>query len=371
MNMKYRIIAGEKVSVLGFGCMRLPLTESGKPELIDEEKATAMLHYAIENGVNYFDTAYVYHGGKSEEFLGRALSGGYREKVNIATKCPTWEVKSEDDFDRILNEQLERLQTDHIDFYLMHALDKDRFANIVEKFNLIDKLNRAKEAGKIRHIGFSFHDDLDTFKKIIDANPAWEFCQIQLNYINTEYQAGLAGLEYAASKGVNVVIMEPLLGGKLAMPSPQVKATLSDEKTPVEWAMDFLWNRKEVSLLLSGMGAMEQVRENIQYADKAEIGMLSDENLAMLRKTKEIYDTMALVPCTKCAYCMPCPFGLDIPKTFEAYNMTAISGSNARDLYKTIETKSDKCRKCKKCEHVCPQNIKISQLMTKITEVFK
>lgn len=245
--MKYREMAGEKISVLGFGCMRFPTT-SKNAEDIDAEKSAKMLVYAIENGVNYFDTAYVYHGGKSESFIGGVLKP-YRDKIHIATKCPIWEVKCEEDFDRLLNEQLERLQTDYIDFYLMHALDKDRFKNVVEKFNLIDKLNKAKADGKIRHIGFSFHDDVETLKKIIDANPNWEFCQIQLNYINVKYQAGLEGLEYAHKKGLDVVIMEPLLGGKLANPSPQVAKMLSDEKTPVEWAMDFLWNREEVSLL--------------------------------------------------------------------------------------------------------------------------
>lgn len=368
--MKYRTLAGENVSVLGFGCMRFPTT-SKNAEDIDIEKSTAMLRYAAENGVNYFDTAYVYHGGKSESFIGEALKP-YRDKINFATKCPTWEVKCEEDFDRILTEQLERLQTDHIDFYLMHALDKDRFENIVLKFNLIDKLNKAKADGKIRHIGFSFHDDVEAFKKIIDANPAWEFCQIQFNYINLNYQAGLEGLEYAHKKGLDVIIMEPLLGGKLANPSEQVAQTLSEEKTPVEWAMDFLWNREEISLILSGMGAMEQVQANISYADKAEVGMLTQENLDMLAHTKEVFDKMALVPCTKCAYCMPCPFGLDIPKTFEAYNATASRGMDAaRQIYAALAKGADKCKKCRKCESVCPQSIKISSTMTKIAEIFK
>jgi hypothetical protein len=367
--MKYRLLAGEKVSVLGFGCMRFP-TIGGNAADIDTEKSAQMLRCAVENGVNYFDTAYVYHGEKSETFIGEALKP-YRDKINIATKCPTWEVKSEEDFDRFLDEQLERLQTDHIDFYLMHALDKDRFANIVEKYNLIDKLNKAKADGKIRHIGFSFHDDLETFKKIVDANPNWEFCQIQLNYINTDYQAGLDGLRYAHEKGLDVIIMEPLLGGKLAVPSPQVAKMLSDEKTPVEWAMDFLWNREEVSLLLSGMGQMEQVLSNIEYADRAHVGMLTQENLEMLARTKEVFDKMALVPCTKCAYCMPCPFGLDIPKTFEAYNATASLGmSRAKELYSKLQKGADKCKKCKKCEKVCPQSIGISGEMTKIAKIF-
>ncbi len=368
--MKYRTLAGEKVSVLGFGCMRFPITSDNAAD-IDEEKTTNMLHYAVENGVNYFDTAYVYHNRKSEDFIGKALKP-FRNEIHIATKCPIWEVKCEDDFDRILDDQLKKLDTDYIDFYLMHALDKDRFDNIVLKFNLIDKLNKAKAEGKIHHIGFSFHDDLDTFKRIIDSNPAWEFCQIQLNYINTEYQAGLEGLEYAHKKGLDVIIMEPLLGGKLANPSPQVADVLSDEKSPVEWAMDFLWNREEVSLLLSGMGAMEQVKSNIEYADKAEVGMLTPHNLDMLKRTKEVFDKMALVPCTKCAYCMPCPFGLDIPKTFEAYNATASLGMDrAKSIYSEISKGADQCKKCKKCEKVCPQNIKISSIMTKIAEIFK
>lgn len=368
--MNYRTIAGEKISALGFGCMRFPTTSSDAGD-IDREKSAEMLRYAVEQGVNYFDTAYVYHNGKSEGFIGEVLKP-YREKINIATKCPTWEVKCSEDFDRFLNEQLQRLQTDHIDFYLMHALDKDRFKNIVQKFNLIDKLNKAKADGKIRHIGFSFHDDLETFKKIVDANPAWEFCQIQLNYINVDYQAGIEGLEYAHSRGLDVVIMEPLLGGKLANPAPQVAKVLSDEKSPVEWAMDFLWNRKEVSLLLSGMGTIEQVNANIGYADKAEVGMLSEYNLKMLAEAKHIYDNMPLVPCTKCAYCMPCPFGLDIPKTFEAYNTSAsINMAKAKELYSQLKKGADQCRKCKKCEKVCPQSIKISSEMTKIAKIFQ
>lgn len=367
--MKYRTIAGEKVSVLGFGCMRFPITSKNAGD-IDAEKSSQMLRYAVEKGVNYFDTAYVYHDGKSEEFIGGVLKP-YRDKVKIATKCPTWHVNSGDDFDRLLDEQLERLQTDYIDFYLMHALDKDRFDNIVVKYNLIDRLNKAKAEGKIRHIGFSFHDDCETFMRIIDSNPAWEFCQIQFNYINLDYQAGVRGLEYAHKKGLDVVIMEPLLGGKLANPSPQVRETLSDEKTPVEWAMDFLWDREEVSLLLSGMGAMEQVQANIGYADKAEVGMLTKENIDMLAHTKEVFDKMALVPCTKCAYCMPCPFGLDIPKIFEAYNATASAGMDkAKEIYSSCANGADRCRKCKKCESVCPQSIEISQNMTKISKIF-
>ena len=366
--MRYRTLAGENVSVLGFGCMRFPTNEEGK---IDRDKSSAMIEKAIESGVNYFDTAYVYHNGESESFLGDVLSGGLREKVKIATKLPTWEVKSEADFDRLLNEQLKKLKTDHIDFYLLHALDNNRFENIVKKFNLLEHMNRAKADGRIRHIGFSFHDDVNAFKKIVDSNPNWEFCQIQHNYVNIDYQAGVEGLEYAHSKGLDVIIMEPLLGGKLADPADSVKKVLDSSKTPVEWALDYLWNREEVSLLLSGMGAMEQVCDNIKYAQKAEVGMLTEENLAMLSKAKKIFETMSKVPCTKCGYCMPCPYGLDIPAIYEIYNLTAaMHKETPMEMYKRLEVKADKCMKCRSCERVCPQDIKTSTIMPEIAEFF-
>ena len=360
--MKYRNLAGENVSVLGFGCMRFPLTSKDAAD-IDYEKSAQMINYAIDNGVNYFDTTYVYHNEKSEGFLGKAL-GDRRKDVFIATKCPPWVINAEEDFDKVLNEQLERLGTDYIDFYLMHALDKSRFDNVVLKFNLLDKLKAAKDAGKIRHIGFSFHDDLETFKRIIDYTDLWEFCQIQLNYINTEYQAGLEGLEYANKKGLGVIIMEPLLGGRLANPNKFVREVLPDTKSSVEWAFDFLWNRKEVCLTLSGMGEMEQVKSNIGYASSSETGMLNSDDLEMLKRAKAQFEKYAFVPCTKCAYCMPCPFGVDIPKIFELYNASA-SQHDMDDEYKKLNTLADKCRKCKACERACPQGIKITEELEK------
>lgn len=370
--MHYRKFTDTELFPLGFGCMRFPTTD-GNPNSkeIDEEKAIEMLHYAIDHGVNYLDTAYPYHNYHSEVLVGKALKGGYREKTNIATKCPVWEVKSEEDFDRILSDQLNKLGTDTIDFYLLHALDKNRWKDIVLKFDLLSKMDQAKADGKIRHIGFSFHDDLDTFKKIVDGNPSWEFCQIQLNYINTDYQAGLEGLEYAHQKGLSVIIMEPLLGGKLAAPPLQVQKLLPETKKPVEWALDFLWNRPEVGVILSGMGTMEQVCQNITYAKESAVGMLSPQDLDMLANAKKTFDTMALVPCTKCAYCMPCPFGLDIPKIYEAYNRTASLGlEKAKEFYATLEVKADACKKCKKCEKECPQNIESHTLMPEIASVF-
>jgi hypothetical protein len=361
-------LAGENVSVLGFGCMRFPLTEDGK---IDREKSAEMFDAAIKGGVNYFDTAYVYHNEESESFLGDIFSDGTRDKIKIATKLPTWHIKSEEDFDKHLNEQLKRLKTDHIDFYLLHALDANRFNNIVMKYDLLRKLDEAKADGRIRHIGFSFHDSLESFKRIIDSNPNWEFCQIQLNYVNTDYQAGLEGLEYARSKGIDVVIMEPLLGGKLAVPAEPLKKVLDPSKSPVEWAFDFLWNRNEVSLLLSGMGALEQVKANIGYADNAAVGMLTDNELEMLKSAKAVFEKTALVPCTRCGYCMPCPYGLDIPEIYEIYNLTAsIRKEKPLEMYNKLQVKADKCRKCRACERVCPQNIMTSKLMSKIDEYF-
>lgn len=371
--MKYRKLAGEPVSVLGFGMMRLPVID-GDYSKIDKTKTAEMMKYAIDNGVNYFDSAYVYHEQKSEETVGEILAEAkLRDKVKLATKLPTWMVKGPDDVMRMLDEQLDRYKTDYIDYYLCHALDKHRFDDIIVPFDVLKTLEKAKADGKIKHIGFSFHDDLDTFKRIIDSYDGWEFCQIQLNYINTDYQAGLAGLEYAASKGLDVIIMEPLFGGKLAAPSDQVARELPDGKTPVENAFNFLWNRPEVKITLSGMGTIAQLKDNIEYASHAEVGMLNDAELKQYAKAKEVFDTMALVPCTKCAYCIPCPFGLDIPAIYEAYNRLPLENKERvkTNYYSKIKTAADKCKKCHRCEQVCPQSIPTAQLMPKIAEIFK
>ncbi len=372
--MKYRSMGqtGIEVSALGFGAMRLPIiTDENGNASIHEEEAIKMIRTAIDHGVNYVDTAYPYHNGMSEILVGKALKDGYREKAMVATKSPVWLIKSEDDFERYLEEQLHKLEIDSIDFYLLHALSLQRFQDIVLKYDLIPKMIEAKKKGKIKHMGFSFHDNWDAFKTIVDSTDAWDFCQIQMNYIDVNNQATIQGMEYAASKGLGIIIMEPLLGGKLATPPKNVEAALCESKTPVEWALDFLWNREEVSIILSGMSDMQQTLDNLEYANRSSIGMLEEKDIAMLAKAKEIYDTMALVSCTKCEYCMPCPFGLHIPKTFEAYNKTASVGmKEAKELYDTIETKADACRRCRKCEKVCPQSIKISEVMTEIGNAF-
>lgn len=362
---------GKEISILGFGAMRLPVIEEGDKKVIDEKEAIAMIRHGIDEGINYVDTAYPYHDGESEILVGKALKDGYREKTYLATKCPVWKVEKEEDFDILLNEQLEKLQTDHIDFYLLHSLFKERFTENVLKFNLIEKMEKAKADGRIKYMGFSFHDDFDTFKTIVDATDKWDFCQIQFNYINTDYQAGLEGLRYAASKGLAVIIMEPLLGGKLANPPKNVAETLGSEKTPVEWALDYVWGNEEVSLLLSGMSTMEQLDDNLKYADRAKVGELTKEDRKLYSEAKRVYDTMALVRCTKCEYCLPCPSGLHIPNIFEAYNTTASANmEKAKELYSKLELDASACVQCRTCEAECPQHIEISQVMQDVDAVF-
>lgn len=362
---------GIELSGLGFGAMRLPTVEQDGKTVIDEEQAISMIRYAIDQGVNYVDTAYPYHDGQSEILVGKALKDGYREKTFLATKSPVWKIQKEEDFEKLLDEQLEKLQVDYIDFYLLHALDKDRFENTILKYNLIEQMDKMKAKGKIKYMGFSFHDNADVFRQIVDSCDHWDFCQIQFNYIDTDQQATVEGLEYAASRGIPVIIMEPLLGGKLANPPKNVAAALDPKKSPVEWALDFVWDRPEVALLLSGMSTPQQVEDNLVYADRAYIGMLTDEDKEMLANAKKIYDTMALVSCTKCRYCMPCPNGLQIPDIFEAYNQTASVGmEEAKKLYTSFELKASDCVQCRACEVECPQHIEISQVMTEVDSVF-
>ncbi len=315
------ITTGLEISGLGFGAMRLPTTEKNGVTVINEEEAIAMIRHSIDQGVNYVDTAYPYHNEQSEIIVGKALKDGYREKTFLASKNPVWKIQKEEDFELLLNEQLEKLQVDCIDFYLLHAIGRDRFENIILKYNLIEQMEKAKADGKIKYIGFSFHDAADAFIEIIDSYDHWDFCQIQFNYIDTDHQACVEGLEYAAKKGIPVIVMEPLLGGKLANPPKNVAKLLDSSKTPVEWALDFIWDRSEVALLLSGISIPEQVKDNLIYADRASIGMLTQQDKDILKKAKKTYDTMALVSCTKCRYCMPCPNGLNIIKLYrKTYN---------------------------------------------------
>ena len=369
--MQYRKMGctGVEVSALGYGCMRFPTV--GEEKAVDEAEAIRLLRRAIDNGVNYVDTAYFYHGGNSEIIVGKALEDGYREKVSIATKLPIESIGCEEDVEKIFNDQLKKLRTDHIDFYLLHAANADGWKNKVEKFNIIPKIEKLKAEGKIRHFGFSFHDDLPVFKMIIDSYPGFEFCQIQYNYVDTDYQAGTEGLEYAASKGLGVIIMEPLLGGRLAIPPEAVASALSDKKSPIEWAFDYLWNRPEVSLVLSGMGSEQMVDDNIEYASRSSVGMLSEEELSMLAEAKKKYDSMLLIPCTGCEYCMPCPNGVEIPRIFAAYNrISDINRRGIKEIFPDIDDNARLCAGCGSCEQKCPQQLDIIKKLKAVRDKF-
>lgn len=371
-----------KVSALGFGAMRLPTkTEEisgGDPRnKIDEPEAIRMIRYAIDKGVNYVDTAYIYHDGYSEILTGKALKDGYREKVKLATKSPTWLIKQPEDFDRILDEQLEKLQTDNIDFYLLHSLSRDSWNNVILKYDIIQRAEAAKEAGKIKYLGFSFHDEASAFPEIIDGYDKWDFCQIQYNYLDIENQAGQKGLKYAASKGIAVVIMEPLLGGRLANPPKDIKAILDEggkNQSGADWALQWLWNQPEVSVVLSGMSTMEQVEGNIASAEKSGIGTQNKQDLEIIDRVISKYGERAAIPCTACSYCMPCPNNVDIPKNFELYNSSVIHEdiNGARFEYKNFfdtAKHASACVQCRVCEENCPQKINISEWMPKVHAV--
>jgi len=361
-------------SALGFGCMRLP-TVGGDRSQIDEALATRMVRYAIDNGVNYLDTAYPYHGGESERFLGRALQDGYREKMRLATKLPVRMVERTEDFDRFLNEQLSKLQTEQIDYYLFHGLRAPRWQT-VQELGLLREAERALADGRIRYLGFSFHDSFELFKEILDSYDGWTFCQFQYNYMNEEYQAGTAGLEYAASKGLATVIMEPLLGGKLANPPAPVQAlwdSALQQRSGVEWALQWLWNKPEVSVVLSGMSAMAHVEENVASAERSGVGLLGEEELALVEQVRQQYEALCPIPCTGCGYCMPCPNGVDIPRVFATFNngvmYNAFDEARHRYVRMSEESRASACIACQQCEDLCPQDIPISEWMTVVEQV--
>ena len=361
-------------SVLGFGCMRLPTVDgnSNGPN-INEAEAVRMIRHALDRGVNYFDTAYVYHEGNSETVLGKALRG-HRDRVKIATKSPVWLIQKEADFDRMLNEQLRKLQTDHIDFYLLHALDKRRWSEIVPKFKLLESAEAAIRDGRIRHLGFSFHDNYESFPDIVNGYDCWTFCQIQYNYMDTENQAGTQGLKLAADKGLAVVIMEPLLGGRLAKPPSSIREVIersSVKRSPADWALQWLWDQPEVSVVLSGMSNMDQVNANLVSAAHARSNSFQAADLKVIADLQQKYRERAAIPCTKCNYCMPCPNGVNIPANFEIYNEAFLHEDipGARFKYQIFvpeAARASACAACHACEDQCPQKIPISEWMPKV-----
>jgi len=362
-------------SILGMGCMRLPVVDDDN-EKIDEAKAIEMIRYAADHGINYFDTAWPYHGGNSEALLGRALQDGYRKNVKIATKLPSWKIEKEEDFNYYLKEQLNNLQTDYIDLYLLHTLNKKFWENL-KSLNVIDWLKEKKKNGVIKNIGFSFHASYDVFEEIVDYYD-WDFCQIQYNYLDTEFQAGKKGLKYANNKGIAVVVMEPLRGGTLAKtPPPKVKDVLkqsSNQRNAVEWSLQWLWDQEEVNVVLSGMSTMGQLKENIKLAKQAKEHKLNKNENELIQKARKKFLDIFPVACTGCNYCVPCPQGVAIPNIFALYNKAIIydeyeknnnSYSNFSD-----KAKADNCIECGECEAACPQNLPIIDYLQDVDNYF-
>jgi uncharacterized protein len=369
----------DHLSILGFGCMRFPQT-NGK---IDRPRAMAMLRQAIDGGLNYLDTAFPYHGGESEDFLGEALCDGYREKVQIATKLPHWLTKTREDMDGILATQLEKLKTDHIDYYLIHALDGGSWTKL-QSLDICDFLDKALADGRIRHAGFSFHGDIDAFKEIVDAYD-WTFCQIQYNILDEQSQAGIEGMKYAAAKGLGVIVMEPLRGGNLAGKIPPKIQEIWDEspvkRSPVEWSLRWIWNHPEVTLILSGMSDEAQIEENMNIADKAKADSLTDGELALVDRAKERYRELMKIGCTSCRYCMPCPAGVNIPGCFELYNSYHMFDDKRTPKFFYLgwmgglmsgkPSKASLCTGCGKCEAACPQHLPIQKHLRDTAKEFE
>ncbi len=371
--MKYRQFGklDWKVSALGFGAMRLPSTGSEMSSPVNEPEAIRILRYAIDHGVNYIDTAYMYHMGNSEKILGKALQDGYRDKVRIATKLPVNMLQKPDEIDHILDEQLERLKTTKIDFYLFHGLNKAGWQK-VRDWDLIRWAEGKLADGKIAYLGFSFHDDFEVFKEILDAYDGWTFCQVQYNYMDVNNQAGRKGVEYAAAKNLGIVVMEPLRGGMIAKTPPpsvaEIWQSAPRQSTPADWGLQWIWNQPEISVVLSGMSNMQQVVENIASAEKSGPGLLTTDELAIIERVRKAYQGLSPVPCTKCRYCSPCPNGVDIPGIFEIYNEMTIYDAPQMGAFRykgpfglKPEQRANNCIECGKCVEVCPQKINIPE----------
>lgn len=367
-----------KISAIGFGLMRLPLLPNS--EEIDKEKTRELVKLAINQGINYFDTAYPYHNGNSETVFGEIVKEeNLRDKIYIADKMPVWNVEKEEDFYKILDEQLKKLQTSYIDFYLLHALNKDSWEK-VKKLNGLTFLEKVKAEGKIKHIGFSFHDNLETFKKIVDEYENFEFCQIQYNYIDEDTEKrpqnpGWQGLKYAGKKELGVIVMEPLRGGLLANPPVGVRnifANAEVPRLPAEWAFRFVWENQEVVTALSGMNSEDQVLVNAAVASTAFPNSMPNAQIEVIKKAQAWFDSKIKVPCTGCRYCVPCPKGVSIPEIFDHYNTASMRGlleetgkTFLTDYKKLVEENhgANQCVNCGACAKLCPQHISIPEML--------
>ena len=356
-------------SMLGFGCMRFPCTPDGK---IDEAEAIRMVRHAIDNGVTYIATAYPYHGGESEILVGKALRDGYRDKVILTTKLPCWNVKCHEDMMKHLDEQLAKLQTDHVDFYILHAMNKDRLKQM-QDMEYKKFYAEALAQGKIRYPGFSFHDDYATFMDILNDWDQWKMAQVQMNILDDQNQATLEGIRECGRRGIGVVIMEPLRGGLLANPPEDVKTVYNAfeaQRSPAEWAFRFLYSMPEVVTILSGMSTWEQVVDNLRIFDLAEQPALTDAERALYASVKATYMARTRTRCTGCEYCQPCPMGVAIPRIFRGYDGAMLrADSSFKDGYARIlkeECDASRCVECRQCEGACPQHLPITDLLKEI-----
>lgn len=371
--MEYRKFEklGVSPSLLGFGCMRFPLNPDGT---ICEEETEKMVDTAIQAGVTYIDTAYPYHNGDSEPFLGRILKKYNRKDYFLATKLPIWNVKTLDDAKRLFDEQLQRLDTEYVDFYLLHCLDKEKWQTVLD-LNLIPYFEELKAQGKIRFFGFSFHDDFEVFEQIATYRK-WDFCQIQYNYVDTDIQAGDKGYALTESLGIPLVIMEPVKGGSLSFLPDDIAASLKAERPDSSissWALRWVASKPNVKVVLSGMSTMEQVEDNLHTFGKFE--PLTEKETNLIAKTADNIKKRTKNGCTGCAYCMPCPFGVDIPKNFRIWNELSMYGNKEKakqaffhDL--NSAARADQCQKCGKCETVCPQGISIRENLAEAANDF-
>ena len=354
---------GELVSILGMGTMRLPIVDND-PSLIDIPKAIDLLRYGIDNGINYLDSAYTYHKQESEKVIGLALRDGYRNKVMIATKIPVWHMENATDFDRIFNIQLQRLNTEYIDFYLLHGINREKWHKALQ-LDVLNSLYKKKREGRIKHIGFSFHGDYDLFQEVLNSFAEWEFCQLLLNYVVNNNDSGIDELQIARSSKLGVSIMEPLLGGRLAELPPHIMHFFPSDISPVEAAFAWLWSKDEISVVLSGMNSPEQLKENIEFASHYSPDILSSSTLLQLQNYAEKFRKSSLVNCSGCNYCLPCSKDIIISNIFKIYNRSAYD-LNAKHLYQSIIPNASFCIKCNRCVQRCPQGIDIPTVLTQI-----